>query len=99
MNIRVSQGKKILYLTILILTTVNFTFTGCRLLKRDKQAVAEKKTEEAEKKADTEYEKARQQHYDHQAKNTKKMMKQTEKQASKYNKPKQRKRTSKSTCR
>jgi len=98
MNKRVYQGRHILLAAIVVLTLITFAGTGCRLLKRDKQAVAEKKTEEADKKADAEYEKARKQHYDHQAKNTKKMMKQTDKHAAKFNKPKKRKRFAKSTC-
>lgn len=98
MNQPANQSRIFLSVAILILVIFTFTGTGCRLLKRDKQAVAEKKTEEAAKKADAEYEKARKQHYDHQTKEAKKMMKRTKKQASEYNKPKKRKRFSKLTC-
>jgi hypothetical protein len=92
------QGRKILIAAILCLISFSFAGTGCRLLRRDKQDIAEKKTEEANKKADAEYENARKQHYKHQSKDAKKMMKQTEKQAKKYNKPKERKFYSKKKC-
>jgi len=94
----VYKRRIILFLAILMLIAFNFAGTGCRLLKRDKQATAEKKMEDADKKADAEYEKARKQHYDHQSKDAKKMMKQTEKNASKYNKPKKRKAFSGTKC-
>ena len=99
MKLPVYHSRSILLAAILILITFTFTGTGCRLLKRDKQATAEKKTEEADKKADAEYGKARKQHFDHQTKEAKKMMKRTDKQASKYNKPRKRKTFSKTTCR
>ena len=83
---------------ILFLTTFSFTGTGCRLLKRDKQSMAEKKAEEADKKATAEYEKARKQHYAHQSKDAKKMMKSTKKNAAKYNQPKKRKAFSTTKC-
>jgi type VI protein secretion system component VasK len=83
---------------ILILTAFIFSGTGCRLLKRDKQSMAEKKTEEANKKATAEYEQARKQHYTHQSKDAKKMMKRTKKNAAKYNKPKKRKAFSNTKC-
>lgn len=98
MNKPVYHSRIFLFAAILTLTTFTFTGTGCRLLKKDSQAKAEKKTEEADKKADAEYENARNQHYDHQSKDTKKMMKQTEKNASKYNKPKKRKAVSGTKC-
>jgi type VI protein secretion system component VasK len=91
-------GRIILLAAILILGTFAFTGTGCRLLKRDKQAMAEKKTAEADKKADAEYEKARKRHYKRQSKEAKKMMKKTKKQAAKFNKPLKRKGSSKPKC-
>ena len=98
MNQPVYNSRIILMAAVLILATFTFTGTSCRILKRDKQDIAEKKTEEAEKQADAEYEKARKQHYKHQSKDAKKMMKQTEKQASKYNKPRKRKALSGTKC-
>jgi len=78
---------------ILVFSIVTFTFTGtgCRLLRRDKQSIAEKKQKETDKKSTAEYEKARKQHYEHQSKEAKKMMKRTQKKADKLNKPKKRK--------
>ncbi len=98
MNQPVYKRRIILFLTILMLIVFNFTGTGCRLLKRDKQATAEKKAEDADKKADAEYDNAQKQHYDHQSKDAKKMMKQTKKNASKYNKTKKRKAFSGTKC-
>ncbi|MDO9256349.1 MAG: hypothetical protein Q7U54_12610 [Bacteroidales bacterium] len=98
MSQKLKHSRIFLLASILVLTTFTFTGTGCRLLKRDKRAVAEKKTEEADKKLDAEYEKARQQHYDHQTKEAKKMMKRTKKKALKSNMPKKRKAQSKNTC-
>ena len=95
---QVYRGRLILVASILMLGTFTLAGTGCRLLKRDKQAMAEKKTAEADKKADAEYEKAREQHYKHQSKEAKKMMKKTKKQASKFNKPLKRKGYSKTKC-
>jgi len=91
MNKLLYQTRLILLSAILVLIVFAFTGTGCRLLKHDKQSVAEKKKEEADKKATAEYEKARKQHYEHQSKDTKKMMKQTKKESARYNKPKKRK--------
>jgi len=91
-------GRIILLASILILGTFTLTGTGCRLLKRDKQAMAEKKTAEADKKADAEYEKAREHHYKRQSKETRKRMKKTKKQAAKFNKPLMRKGSSKAKC-
>ena len=87
-----------LLIATLILSVLTFTGTGCRLLKRDKQAAAEKKSEAADKKTDVEYEKAREQHYKHQSKDAKKMMKKTKKQAANYNKPMKRKAFSGTKC-
>jgi predicted tellurium resistance membrane protein TerC len=98
MNQTLKHSRIFLLTSILVLTTFTFTGTGCRLLKRDKRAVAEKKTEEADKKLDADYEKARKQHYDHQTKEAKKMMKHTKKKASKSNMPKKRKAFAPNTC-
>lgn len=98
MNKQIFERRIIQVFAILMLTTFVFTGSGCRLLKRDKQAAAEKKTAEANKKADAEYEKAREQYYKHQNKETKKMMKNTKKQAAKYNKPMKRKAFSGTKC-
>jgi predicted tellurium resistance membrane protein TerC len=98
MNQPLYKRRILLFAAILMLIAFNFTGTGCRLLKRDKQATAEKKTEDADKKADAEYEKARKQHYDNQTKETKKRMKQTKKEASKNNKSKKRKTFSGTKC-
>lgn len=98
MKLPVYHSRIILLTAILIFFTFVFAGTSCRVLKRDKQAVAEKKKEEADKKADTEYGKARKQHFTHQSKQAKKMMKKTKKQASKYNKPKKRKSFSGTKC-
>jgi ABC-type cobalt transport system substrate-binding protein len=83
---------------ILLLTVFIASFSGCRILKRDKQSIADKKAEQADKKATAEYEKARKQHYSHQSKEAKKMMKKTKKNASAYNKPKKRKTFSGTKC-
>jgi hypothetical protein len=76
---------------ILFLAIFTFTGTGCRLLKHDKQAIAEKKQADSDKKYNEEYEKARKQHYKNQSKEAKAMMKRTKKESAKYNKPKKRK--------
>jgi hypothetical protein len=86
-----SKGRIFLLSVFLLLLTLTFTASGCRLLKRDKQSELEKKQKAADKKATAEYEKARKQHYKHQSKDAKKMMKHTKKQASKVNKPMKRK--------
>lgn len=91
MKKRVFKGRMILLISIMMISAFTFTGSGCRLLKRDKQAVAEKKTAEADKKADAEYEKARENHFKHQSKEAKEMMKNTKKQAARYNKPMKRK--------
>lgn len=98
MNTQGLRGRITLLSVILILTTFTFTGTSCRLLKRDKQSMADKKAEDADKKATAEYEKARKQHYAHQSKEAKKMMKSTKKNAAKYNKPKKRKFFSNTKC-
>ena len=90
MNRVILQKRFILASLVAILAVFVFTGTSCRILKRDKQAIAEKKQEDANKKADAEYEKARKQHYANQNKETKKMMKQTKKDAARYNKPRKR---------
>jgi len=92
------RGRLVLLSTLLVLTAFTLTGTGCRLLKRDKQSIAEKKAEEANKEATAEYEKARKQHFAHQSKDAKKMMKQTKKNAAAYNKPKKRKAFSSTKC-
>jgi len=91
MNRVILKKQFILAGLVTILAVLACTGSSCRVLKRDKQAVAEKKQEDANKKADAEYEKARKQHYANQNKETKKMMKQTKKDASRYNKPRKRK--------
>ncbi len=98
MNQTLKHSRIFLLASMLLLTTFTFTASGCRLLKRDKRAVAEKKAEEADKKLDAEYEKARKQHYDHQTKEAKKMMKRTKKKSSKSNMPKKRKAFAPNTC-
>jgi hypothetical protein len=80
-----------LVITILVLSTTMSLTSGCSILKRDKQSIAEKKQKEADKKATAEYEKARKLHNKNQSKDAKKMMKQTRKQANKYNAPRKRK--------
>ena len=92
------HSRMFLLAAILILGTFTMSGTSCSILKRDKQSMAEKKSEEADKKADGDYEKAREQHYKHQSKETKKMMKKTKKQAAKFNKPLKRKGASKTKC-
>lgn len=91
MNRRILKSRLILASFFALLAVFTVTGTSCRLLKPNKQAVAEKKQEDANKKADAEYEKARKQHYASQNKETKIMMKQTKKNAARYNKPKKRK--------
>lgn len=86
-----NDGRIMFFAAFLILMTLTFTASGCRLLKRDKQSESEKKQAAADKKATAEYEKARKQHYNQQSKEAKKMMKHTKKQASKVNKPMKRK--------
>lgn len=98
MNKPVYHNRLLLIAAIMMLVAFIFPATGCRLLKRDKQSMAEKKTKEADKSADDEYEKARKQLYNHQSKETKKRMKQTKKQAAKYNKPMKRKAFSGTKC-
>lgn len=88
---------RVVIVTLFLVSSVVF-FPGCRIFKRDKQKIAEKKQAEAEKKATAEYEKARKQHYNNQSKQAKKMMKQTRKQADKYNEPKKRKSLFKESC-
>ena len=91
MNKSIFHGRLILLTVILLLTALTFTGTGCRLLKHDKKAVAEKKQADSDKKFNEEYEKAKKQHYKNQSKEAKAMMKQTKKESAKYNKPKKRK--------
>ena len=84
------KNRLILVPCIVLLTAFTFTGTGCKLLKHDKQAAAEKKQEDANKAANAEYEKALKHHYDIQNKETKQMMKRTKKEAAKNNKSKKR---------
>jgi len=98
MNQTVYKTRVFLFTSVMMLTTFSFTGIGCRVLKRDKQTIADKKAEEADKKVEAEYEKARKQHYAHQNKETKKMMKRTKKQAAKYNEPRKRKLLSSTKC-
>ena len=88
-----------MFAALLLLAAFSFAGSGCRLLKRDKQSVAEKKQHEADKKVSAEYDKALDQHYKNQSNDAKKMMKKTKKQASRFNKPMKRKGNTKSTCR
>lgn len=85
-------------MAIIIFLLSASTVTSCRILKKDKQSIAEKKQNEADKKAVAEYEKAAKQHYNHQSKDAKKMMKKTKKRAAKFNAPRRRKGHTKSTC-
>lgn len=91
--------KHILIAGIFLIFSANaMLVTGCRILKKDKQSVAEKKKAEADMKAYEEYEKASKQHYDIQTKETKKMMKKTRKKASHFNKPLRRRGLNKTKC-
>jgi type VI protein secretion system component VasK len=94
----VLKGRVLLFISIVMLSALTFTGSGCRLLRRDSKSVAEKKQAEADKKATAEYEKARKAHYKHQSKDARKMMKRTKKQASQFNKPMKRKAFSKTKC-
>jgi hypothetical protein len=98
MNNPLNKGRLLFLTAMLFLAAFTFTASGCRLLKRDKQSMAEKKQAEVNKKASAEYEKARKQHYDHQSKDAKKMMKRTQKQATKFNQPMRRKGFNKTKC-
>jgi len=98
MNQTIYKTRILLITSVMMLATLTLTGTGCRLLKRDKQSIADKKAEKADKKVNEDYEKARKQHYAHQNKDTKKMMKRTKKQAAKYNKPRKRKLFSGTKC-
>lgn len=87
------------YLSILLFLTVFiFAGSGCSILRKDKQAAADKKQEKADKKASEEYEKARVAYYKRQNKETKKMMKKTRKKAARYNEPMKRKGLFKPKC-
>ncbi len=97
--IKYSKRSRLIYLFIIIFfTVITFTGSGCSILRKDKQAVADKKQEQADKKASAEYEKARVAYYKRQNKETKKMMKKTSKKAAKYNKPMKRKGLFKPKC-
>jgi len=98
MKYPVNKSRLLFLAAMLFLAAFTFTASGCRLLKRDKQSMAEKKQVEVNKKASAEYEKARKQHYDHQSKDAKKMMKRTQKQATKFNQPMRRKGFNKTKC-
>jgi len=88
-----------LYLSIILLLTIFiFGSTGCSILRKDKQAAADKKKAQEDKKVSAEYEKARVAYYKRQNKETKKMMKNTSKKAAKYNKPMKRKGLFKPKC-
>ena len=91
MSREILKNRLIFASLVAVLALSAVTGTSCRILKRDKQAVAEKKQQEADSKAQAEYEKARKQHYANQNKETQKMMKQTKKNAAHYNKPMKRK--------
>lgn len=84
---------------ILILTAITVAGSGCRLLKHDKAAAAEKKQQAADEKFNAEYDKAVKKHFKNQNKATKKMMKQTQKDAARYNKPRKHGRFSGTKCR
>jgi len=92
------HNRLLLSISVLLLTVFTLAGSGCRILQRDKQSVAEKKQKKADEKASAEYSKARDQHFKNQSKDAKKMMKRTKKQAAKFNKPLQRKRFSKTKC-
>ena len=62
MNQSIIKNKIILFTAALMLSTLTFTGTGCRVFKRDKQSIADNKAKEADKKLDSEYEKARKKH-------------------------------------
>jgi hypothetical protein len=91
--------RRMLFLIFPILIgSLIFINSGCSILKRDKQSVAEKKQAAADKKATEEYEKARKQHYKNQTKEARKMMKQTKKEAGKINKPLRKRGLKKTKC-
>lgn len=91
--------SRLIYLTfILFFTITTFAGSGCSILRKDKQAAADKKKAKEDEKASKEYEKARVQYYNRQNKETKKMMKKTRKKADQYNKPMKRKGLFKPKC-
>ncbi len=98
MIISTNKNRALLLAAFLICSITIFTGSGCSILRKDKQTVADKKKEEADKKASAEYEKARVQYQKRQNKETKKMMKNTRKKAAKYNKPMKRKGLFKTKC-
>ncbi len=87
-----------LFTVIVIVLSFTFAGSGCRVLKRDKQSMAEKKQAKESKQASAEYEKAVKKHHKRQSKEAKKMMKKTRKKAAKFNKPKERKGLFKKKC-
>ncbi len=91
-------SRLLLVSVLLMLAFFTMTASGCRVLKRDKASMAEKKKEAADKKGVAEYDKALKQHYKHQSKEAKKMMKRTRKQSAKYNKPLKRRVFSSTKC-
>jgi ABC-type transporter lipoprotein component MlaA len=94
-----SNRSLTIYLSILLFLTITLIAgSGCSILRKDKQAAADKKQAQADKKASAEYEKARVQYYKRQNKETKKMMKNTRKKAAQYNKPMKRKGLFKAKC-
>jgi len=97
--IKYPKRSKLIYLAfILFFSITTIAGSGCSILRKDKQAAADKKKAEADKKASEEYEKARVAYYKRQNKETKKMMKNTSKKAAKYNKPMKRKGLFKPKC-
>jgi len=87
-----------LVLIIFTIISLSITLTGCRLLRRDKSEIAEKKQAKSDQKAMEAYEKAKKQHFNNQSKETQKMMKSTKKRSSDLNKSKKRSRLNKTKC-
>lgn len=97
--IKYSNRSRLINLAVILFFTITiFAGSGCSILRKDKQAAADKKQAQADKKASEEYEKARVAYYKRQNKETKKMMKNTSKKAAKYNKPMKRKGLFKPKC-
>ena len=97
--IKYANSSRVIYLAFILLFTIaTFTGSGCSILRKDKQAAADKKQAQDDKKASAEYEKARVAYHKRQNKETKKMMKETRKKAAKYNKPMKRKGLFKPKC-
>lgn len=97
--IKYSKRSRLIYLVIIVFFTITtLAGSGCSILRKDKQAAADKKKAKEDKKVSQEYEKARVQYHKRQNKETKKMMKNTRKKAAKYNKPMKRKGLFKPKC-